>query len=175
MKRWEIVLAGSGGQGLIVGAILLGTAAAKYGYHVAQTQSYGVAARGGSSEADVVISDESIVYPKAVNPDIVLALTEGAFKKYYGRLKPGAVLLIDTDNVSWQGQEKNVYGLPFTSLARDLGNPGSINICGLGAILGIKEIVPMEVMEETIVNQFAEKYREANLAIFRKGMNLIRK
>lgn len=175
MKKYEIVLAGTGGQGLIVGGILLGLAATNYGYHVAQTQSYGVAARGGSSEADVVISDEDIVYPKVVNPDIVLVLTEDAFTKYHGNLKPGGVLIFDTDNVSWQGQEENVYGFPFTSLVRDLANPGSINICGLGAILGVKEMIPVEVMEETIANRFAAKFREANLKVFRTGFNLLRK
>jgi len=174
LGKYEIVLAGVGGQGLIVGGILLGVAATRSGYYVAQSQSYGIAARGGSSQADVVISNKEIIYPKVVSPDIILALTDDAFAKYYEHLKPNGLLIFDTDNVSWREQEKNVYGFPFSSITRSLGNPSSINICALGAILGIKEIIPVKVMEDTISNQFAERYREANLTVFREGLNLVK-
>lgn len=174
MGKHEIVLAGVGGQGLILGGILLGMAATESGYYVAQSQSYGIAARGGSSQADVVISNEEIIYPMVVSPDIILALTDDAFAKYHEGLKPRGILIFDTDNVSWRGQEKNVYGFPFTSITRSMGNPNSINICALGTILGLTEIIPVKIMEHTITNWFAEKYREANLAVFQEGLKLVK-
>jgi 2-oxoglutarate ferredoxin oxidoreductase subunit gamma len=68
MGKYEVVLAGSGGQGLIVAGVLLGLAATRHGLYVAQTQSYGVSARGGYCHAEAVISEEEILYPKPAPP-----------------------------------------------------------------------------------------------------------
>ena len=77
VKRYEIRLAGSGGQGLILAGVILAEAAGIYdGKFVCQTQSYGPEARGGASKAEVVISDEEIDYPKAIRPDVLLAMNQ---------------------------------------------------------------------------------------------------
>ena len=79
LDRYEIRLSGSGGQGLVLAGIILAEAAGIYeGKNVVQTVSYGPAARGGTSRADVVISDEEIDYPKAMGLDILLAMNQMA-------------------------------------------------------------------------------------------------
>ena len=82
MNRLEIRLAGSGGQGLILAGIILAEAAILEGKVSVQSQSYGPEARGGSSKAEVIISDGPIVYPKVLRPDVVLALTTSAYMEY---------------------------------------------------------------------------------------------
>src|SRR4030066_2016765 len=94
--RFEIRLAGSGGQGLILAGIILAEAAGIYdGKFVCQTQSYGPAARGGASKAEVVISDGEIDYPKAIQPDVLLAMNQKSLDAFSSDLKPGGLLLVD--------------------------------------------------------------------------------
>lgn len=91
MERYEIRLSGSGGQGLIIAGIILAEAAGIYdGKFVCQTQSYGPEARGGASKAEVVISDEEIDYPKAIKPDLLLAMNQKSCDVYFFDLKPSA-------------------------------------------------------------------------------------
>jgi len=80
--RVEFRLSGSGGQGLLLAGIVLAEAAINEGKNAVQTQSYGPEARGGSSKAEVVISDSEIDYPKATEPDYLLALSNDAYKSY---------------------------------------------------------------------------------------------
>ncbi len=99
-SRYEIRLAGSGGQGLILAGIILAEAAGVYdGKFVCQTQSYGPEARGGASKAEVVISDAEIDYPKAIQPDVLLAMNQKSLDAFSSDLKPGGLLLVDADLV----------------------------------------------------------------------------
>jgi 2-oxoglutarate ferredoxin oxidoreductase subunit gamma len=78
--RTEFRLSGSGGQGLLLAGIVLAEAAILEDKNAVQTQSYGPEARGGASKAEVVVSDEDIDYPKATDPDFLLALTPESYK-----------------------------------------------------------------------------------------------
>ncbi len=100
MERYEIRLSGSGGQGLILAGKILAEAAAIYeGLNAVQTQSYGPEARGGASKAEVVISDTEIEYPKAIELDLLLSLTQESCMKYSSDLKEGGILIIDSSFV----------------------------------------------------------------------------
>ena len=172
MAKHEIILAGSGGQGLIVAGIILGLAAHDSGYNVSQTQSFGIAARGGSSQVEVVIDNQELVYPKVIEPDIIVTLTEDAFKKYSQMCSKDTILIYDSDTVLCAETKDNVYGYKLTSLTMEMNNTRSINICSLGVIMGHREVVPIKALENTIENFFPKKFKEANLAVFRKGIEL---
>lgn len=89
-KRTEIRLAGEGGQGMILAGIILAEAAAIYdGKQATQTQSYGPEARGGASRSEVVISDDEIDHPEVLEPNIVIALSQEAYKKICQICTPG--------------------------------------------------------------------------------------
>ncbi len=75
MGRLEVVLTGTGGQGLILAAIMLAEAAVDANLNVVQTQSYGPEARGGASRAEVIISQEAIYYPRVLQPELVLTMS----------------------------------------------------------------------------------------------------
>ena len=95
--RKEIRVSGSGGQGIILISKVLAEAAAVYeDLNATQTQSYGPEARGGSSRADVIISDEDIDYPKAEHLDVLMSLTQEACNQYVRDLKPGGILVYST-------------------------------------------------------------------------------
>ena len=114
-KRFEICLAGSGGQGVITAAVMAGEAASIFcdNLYAVQTQSYGPAARGGSAKAEVVISDEPIDYPKPVAPDLMICLTGDAAAKYARDVKAGGRLVLDSFSVqpgsrAVQGRAKGI-------------------------------------------------------------------
>ncbi|MCX5798633.1 MAG: 2-oxoacid:acceptor oxidoreductase family protein, partial [Proteobacteria bacterium] len=99
--RYDIRLSGSGGQGLILMGIILAEAIGIYdGKYVAQTQSYGPEARGGSSKAEVVVSNEEIDYPKAMKLDLLLAMNQKSCDDYYMDLKPDGILIVDSTFVT---------------------------------------------------------------------------
>jgi 2-oxoglutarate ferredoxin oxidoreductase subunit gamma len=168
--RYEIRLAGSGGQGLILAGVILAEAAGIYdGKFVCQTQSYGPAARGGASKAEVVISDGEIDYPKAIRPDVLLALNQMSLDKYSGDLKPGGVLLVDADLV----RELPVEGaaaIPFTRLARKLGKEMMANIVALGALALITQAVSAAGLEQAVLARVPPQTREMNQKALAAGM-----
>src|SRR5512141_2209504 len=98
--RSEIRLAGEGGQGMILAGIILAEAAAIYdGKQATQTQSYGPEARGGASRSEVVISDVEIDHPEVLSADVVVALSQEAYKKFAKSVRPGGLLIVDEDKV----------------------------------------------------------------------------
>ena len=152
--RFEIRLSGSGGQGMILAAVLLcdaiGTGSNK---SVAQTQSYGPEARGGASKADVVVSDGEIYYPKAIKLDLLLAMTQEALDSYYSALKDHGILIVD-DVLVTHVPTDDFYGLPFTRLAREeCGHIMVANVIALAAIAEITGIVSREALEQIVLSR----------------------
>ncbi|MCL6448162.1 MAG: 2-oxoacid:acceptor oxidoreductase family protein [Armatimonadetes bacterium] len=175
-ETWQVVLAGEGGQGLIVAGILLAEAASLCeGKNAAQTQSYGIATRGGFTKSEVVISTEEIVYPGVEEPDLVLALTPEAYELYARSLPPEAVLIYDTSLIDADQMEKSkarTFGFPFTDTARELGRVGVANLVSLGAIVATTGIVGAESLEKTIRHRFSGNAAELNLNAYHRGLAL---
>ena len=171
--RYEIIMAGSGGQGLVLAGIMLGEAAMLDGKVVVQTQTYEAASRGGFSMAEVIIDGEEIVYQQVQNPDIVLALTEESMEKFAPFAEKGVPVFYDTTLVKARAGS-SLAGYPFTQIASDRGNVSAVNILALGAMIARIPMVRMESLAAVIRKRFAGKVREANLAMLEKGAELIR-
>lgn len=154
MERYEIRLSGSGGQGLIFAGIILAEAAGIHdGKYVCQTQSYGPEARGGASKSEVVISDEEIDYPKAVKPDLLLAMNQSSCDAYFFDLKPSGLLIVDSTNVR-QLPTTRAIAIPFTQLCREkLGKEVGANIIALGALATLSGIVSLKSLEAAVLNR----------------------
>ncbi len=175
-ERYEIRLSGEGGQGLVLAGKILAEAAALYdGKNATQSQSYGPEARGGASRSDVIISDGEIDYPKAMNLDILLALTQESVDKYIGNLKPGGVLVVDSDSVHNvpEGDFK-VVKVPILRTAREeVGKSIVANMVALGVITKITGVVSREAAENAILNRVPKGTQEINLKAFRLGMEKV--
>ena len=97
MERCRMVFSGSGGQGVITAAIILAEAAVLYeNLNAVQSQSYGAAARGGATRSDIIIADSTIHYPKVIQPNVLVCLTQDAYNKFYQVIRPGGLLIADT-------------------------------------------------------------------------------
>jgi 2-oxoglutarate ferredoxin oxidoreductase subunit gamma len=170
-RRYEIRLAGSGGQGLILAGIILAEAAGVYdGKFVCQTQSYGPEARGGASKAEVVISDGAIDYPKAIRPDVLLALNQKSLEAFSSDLKPGGLLLVDADLVQ-EAPAHGVLALPFTRLARELGRAMAANIVALGALAQLTGAVSLESLEAAVLARVPKGTEDLNRQALAAGVN----
>jgi 2-oxoglutarate ferredoxin oxidoreductase subunit gamma len=176
-ERFEIRLAGSGGQGLILAGIILAEAAGIYdGKFVCQTQSYGPEARGGASKADVVISDEEIDYPKSIRPDVLLAMNQKSLDLYLRDLKPDGVLLVDATLVSEIPDHHRVFAIPFTELARDrIGKAMTANIVALAALCQLTGAVSLEGLEAAVLAQVPRGTAELNRAALAAGVEAARR
>jgi len=168
-KTWQIVMAGDGGQGLIVGGRILAQAAILEGKNVLQTQSYGIAARGGYSEAQVIISDGEIYNPKCETPDLVLALTQTAYDRYCEQVDENCLIIYEEDAVTPR-RGKNEVGYPFKDTCLDIGSLKVINSLFLGVILKNAPIVSKESMVNSIKEALPSKLHEINLKAFNVGM-----
>jgi 2-oxoglutarate ferredoxin oxidoreductase subunit gamma len=162
--RYEIRLAGSGGQGLILAGVILAEAAGLYdGKFVCQTQSYGPAARGGASMAEVVISDAEIDYPKAVHPDVLLAINQQSLAAYGSDLQPGGLLLVDATLVREIPDHHRVFAIPFNEIAREqVGNVMTANIVALGALAALSGAVTLESLETAVLARVPPGTAELN-------------
>jgi 2-oxoglutarate ferredoxin oxidoreductase subunit gamma len=172
-ERYEIIMAGSGGQGLVLAGIMLGEAAMFDGKVVVQTQTYEAASRGGFSMAEVIIDRDEIVYQQVQYPDIVLALTEESMEKYAPVAEKGVPVFYDTTLVKARSGIA-MAGYPFTRIASDLGNVAAVNILALGAMIARIPMVRTESMAAVIRKRFPGKALEVNLAMLAKGAELIR-
>jgi 2-oxoglutarate ferredoxin oxidoreductase subunit gamma len=169
-SRFEIRLAGSGGQGLVLAGVILAEAAGIYdGKFVCQTQSYGPEARGGASKAEVVISDAEIDYPKAIRPDVILALNQKSLDAYLGDLKAEGVLLVDADLVQ-EVPETGALSIPFTRLAREAGRELVANIVALGALAAITGAVSPEALKAAVLARVPAGSRELNERALEAGL-----
>ncbi|MBC8316342.1 MAG: 2-oxoacid:acceptor oxidoreductase family protein [Desulfobulbaceae bacterium] len=169
--RYEIRFGGSGGQGIILAAVILAEAAGVYeGYHVCQTQSYGPEARGGRSKAEVVISRSEIDYPKVIQMDLFLAMTQAALDAYFFDFKPNGLLVVDSTFVK-QIPSSRVITIPFTRIARDeIGKEIVANIVALGAVALLSRKFSSENLEKAVLSKVPAQFKDINLQALHAGM-----
>jgi 2-oxoglutarate ferredoxin oxidoreductase subunit gamma len=169
--RHEIRLAGSGGQGIIMAAVVLAEAIGVHeGKQVSQTQSYGPEARGGACKAEIVVSDAPIDYPKVSRPDFLLAMNQASVNTYFGDLKSTGLLIVDSTFVSKVPTAKTV-SIPFTQISRDeFGTDMVANMVALGALGTLSKDVSQASLEEAVISRVPPGTEELNLKALRAGI-----
>jgi 2-oxoglutarate ferredoxin oxidoreductase subunit gamma len=162
MNRTEIRMAGEGGQGMILAGIILAEAASIYcGKHATQTQSYGPEARGGASKSEVVISPEEIDHPEVLEPDVLVTLSQEAYRKFHKDIKPGGLLIVDPDKV--EGASEKAIQIPITRLAFETtGKQITANTVALGVLVGLTDIVTREAIEKAVAVRAPRGTEEMN-------------
>ncbi|MGB9742713.1 MAG: 2-oxoacid:acceptor oxidoreductase family protein [bacterium] len=173
MKKIEIRLAGTGGQGVILASVILAEAAGVYeGWYAVQTQSYGPEARGGASRADVIIADQPILYPKCRKLDLLVGLSQPAVDKYLPDLKHQGLALIDDFYVR-ECPYPQTLCLPLSRTARQqLGRELFTNILTLGAVARITGLVSLESLNKAVASRVPQQYLEINARALQIGWEL---
>jgi 2-oxoglutarate ferredoxin oxidoreductase subunit gamma len=169
--RYEIRLSGSGGQGLILMGIILAEAIGIYdGKFVAQTQNYGPEARGGSSKSEVIVSDEEIDYPKAMQLDLLLAMNQKSCDEFYPDLKPEGLLIVDSTFVT-QVPTSKTFQIPFTQIAREKFKREVVaNIIALGALTQLSPIISSKAVESAVLARVPKGTEKLNRDALKAGI-----
>lgn len=172
----QLRLSGTGGQGLILGGIILAEAALLDGKLAIQSQSYGPEARGGSSKSEVIISEQAIHYPKVETPNVVLAMSQEACKKYTTDLPAEGILITDSLFVQeLPAHAGKIYELPITHTAKeDLGKALFANIIALGALVKITGVVSKESLVKAVLARVPKGTEALNEKAIELGMNLVK-
>jgi len=175
MERCRMVFSGSGGQGVITAAILIAEAAVLYENLIAvQSQTYGPAARGGATRSDVIISDSNINYPKVLQPNVLVCLTQEAYNLFYPIIRPGGLLITDTRFVKTEKKvDAQQIELPMYRTVMDkIGKPIVFNICMLGAVISLTDLVKSESILKVLENRIPSSFLEMNRKALNLGMEL---
>lgn len=169
-KRTEIRLAGEGGQGMILAGIILAEAAAIFdGKQATQTQSYGPEARGGASRSEVVISDGEIDHPEVLSADVVVALSQEAYKKFAKTVKAGGLLIVDEDRVETSADFTGIK-IPVARIAFDTtGKAITANTVALGVLVGLTNLVSRDAIEKAITARAPKGTEEMNRKALQAG------
>jgi 2-oxoglutarate ferredoxin oxidoreductase subunit gamma len=172
MHLTEIRIAGFGGQGVILSAMVIGKAACIFdGWYATMTQSFGPEARGGVCSAQVILSDQPILYPYVIRPDILVVMSQEAYAHFTPELKEGGLLIIEQDLVrvsELQGRVQ-VFSVPATRLAEELGNRVVLNTVMVGFFSAVTSLLSPESLRKAIADSVPESLCELNLRAFQKG------
>lgn len=168
----EIRFSGFGGQGIIRCALITGKALSLYDDKFAtMTQSFGPEARGSACSAQLVVSDERVLYPYITQPGTLLALSQEAYDKYHGELPKGGTLIVEHDLVKLKGEHPDlkVMRVPATRFAEALGNRLFTNLVALGFFTAVTGIVTADAMKKALPGLVPERFLKINIKAFEKG------
>jgi 2-oxoglutarate ferredoxin oxidoreductase subunit gamma len=172
MPVTEIRIAGFGGQGVILSAIVIGKAGCIYrdGYST-MTQSFGPEARGGACSAQVILSDSPVLYPYVTRPDILVVMSQEAYTLFTPQIKDEGILIIEEDlvRIGELPAGVRVYSVPATRIAEELGKKMVLNIVMVGFFGAVSQAVDAEALRKAVAASVPEAYRELNLKAFDRG------
>jgi len=177
MQLTEIRVAGFGGQGVILSAILLGKAASIYqGAYATMTQNFGPEARGGACSAQLVLSDSPILYPYITQPDILVVMSQEAYVRFGPELKDGGILIVEQDlvrvadlEVPGHNKELKVYSIPATRIAEELGKRMVLNSVMVGFFTAVTHLLDPEAVRKAVADSVPPSFLDLNLKAFEKG------
>jgi 2-oxoglutarate ferredoxin oxidoreductase subunit gamma len=172
MQLTEIRIAGFGGQGVILSAVVLGKAASIYqGAYATMTQNFGPEARGGACSAQLVVSDSPVLYPYVTKPDILVVMSQEAYVRFGSELKDGGIMIVEQDlvRVSDIKKEIQVYSVPATRIAEELGKRMVLNSVMVGFFTAITHLLDPDAVRKAVADSVPPSFRELNLKAFERG------
>ncbi len=174
----ELIMAGFGGQGVMLLGKFFSEAAMEEGKEVSWLPSYGPEMRGGTANCHVIISDEPIASPIITESSIVIALNRPSLEKFEKTLKKDGILFMNSSIIDIEPTRKDikVYKVPLNEIANRLGSQKIINMIMAGAIIQVTKIVSPETMkrvfEENLTGTKA-KFIDLNIKSMNEGIDYI--
>ncbi len=172
MQLTEIRIAGFGGQGVILSAMVVGKAASIFeGGFATMTQSFGPEARGGACSAQVILSDSAVLYPYVTHPDILVVMSQEAYTKFSPELKAGGTLVVERELVTIGNipAGTKVFSCPATRLAEELGKKMVLNIVMVGFFAAVTKLLKPESLKQAVLDSVPPSFKELNEKAFEKG------
>jgi len=176
-RSTEVIMAGFGGQGMLMAGKVLAQAAMELQREVSWLPSYGPEMRGGTANVTVCISDEPIGSPFVDRPHGLLVMNRPSLEKFGPRVRPGGVIVINTSMVEVGADRDDcvVVAVPARKLAQVGGNERAANFVMLGAYVGASDVLPVESVEAALEREFTgrkARFVPANLVAFGSGLEV---
>ena len=158
----DILLAGFGGQGILFAGKFLAYKGLLEEKQISWLPSYGPEMRGGTANCSVVISDEPIATPLIANPDILVAMNLPSLDKYESTVKPGGVIIADSTLIERKvtRTDVDVYYIPATQMATDMGTPTLANMILTGKVLEITNDFNEETVNGALEKCVSARHRD---------------
>jgi 2-oxoglutarate ferredoxin oxidoreductase subunit gamma len=136
------------------------------------TQNFGPEARGGACSAQLILSPEPILYPYVTRPDMMVLMSQEAFNKFHGEIKPGGTLLVEQELVQLQtvaAPGVKVFAIPATRIAEQLGKRMVLNIVMTGFFGAISGVLKRESLRKAVEDSVPSAFAELNRTAFDAG------
>jgi 2-oxoglutarate ferredoxin oxidoreductase subunit gamma len=171
----EVLMAGFGGQGMLLAGKILAHAAMDEGLEVSWLPSYGPEMRGGTANVIVCLSPEPIGSPLITDPRALLVMNLPSLERFAPRVRPGGVIVVNASLVPRDPDRADctVVKVDSRELAQQAGSDRAANFVMLGAYIGATAVVTTEAVERAIAAEFRgpkEKFVPHNIAAFQAGV-----
>lgn len=175
----EVIVAGFGGQGVLLIGTLLAEAAMREGKEVTWVPSYGPEMRGGTCNCTVIISDRLIGSPVASEARYVIGMSEPSVRKFAPIVRPSGTILYDSSSgdIQLERDDVHILAIPAEKTAAGLGSPKVTNMVMLGALVGISDLVSKETLAAVMEAQLAgakAKFIPLNVKAIEAGIALVK-
>ena len=157
----DVLMAGFGGQGVMLIGNLLAYAGMHHGLEVTYIPVYGPEMRGGTANCTVVLSDEPIGSPIIHTPQSLIIMNGPSLTKFAPRLVDGGILVLNTSLVPEETADASrvrVIGVPANAIADGIGNTRMANMVALGAYVAATGVVPLDVVEASLSSVISSHY-----------------
>jgi 2-oxoglutarate ferredoxin oxidoreductase subunit gamma len=168
----EIRFSGFGGQGIIRCGLIAGKALSLFdNMHATMTQSFGPEARGSACSSQLVVAKDRVLYPYITKPEILISMSQEAYDKYEPELREDGILIIDTDLVRPRPVrgEIQLFTIPSTRFAEELGNRIIANLVMLGFFTAVTKVVSPDAMKKALPGLVPGRFLTLNIKAFDKG------
>lgn len=169
----ELIIAGFGGQGVLSMGKILAYSALMQGKHVSWLPSYGPEMRGGTANVTVILSDEEVSSPVLNKFDTVIALNQPSLKKFESAVKPGGVLIYDTNGIKELPTRTDIkiYSIDAAQTASNKDMSPVFNMMVLGAYLKVKPLIKLEDILSGLKKSLPKRHHKL-LPINEEALNL---
>lgn len=174
----SIIIAGSGGQGILFLGRMLTSASMLEKKEVTWFPSYGAEMRGGTANCTVIISDEMIGSPVVMISDILIVMNRASLERFLPSLRKKGELFYDSSLITEQLARRDIMAVPVpaTNIAGDMGNPKSANMVMLGAFIAktciLRKSSIFRIFDDATDPRKIDAFK-ANREFVRKGIDYI--
>jgi 2-oxoglutarate ferredoxin oxidoreductase subunit gamma len=174
----KVIMAGFGGQGVVLMGTLLSYSAMVQGKHTTFFPSYGAEMRGGTANCSVIVSDDEIPSPVVSEPDCIVAMNIASLDKFEGRVKPGGTIFVNSSLIKRDLQRDDVDAvrIPANEMAEELGSARAANMVMLGGVIKKTGAVELESVLKSLPSVLSERAMallDVNKKALRKGFDAV--
>src|SRR6185369_12896251 len=173
-----VLIAGFGGQGVLLAGNLLSYAAIGEGKNVCYFPAYGVEKRGGAATCTVVIADGAVGSPVVGSPSALITLNQASLDRFGLRVRAGGLCVVNSslvDAAALRRDDLEIVALPMNEIAAELGDPRMVNMVSLGAYVALTGTVRIDSLAEGLKAALPERnhrFIPANLKAIEVGAEL---